>query len=200
MRVFVGMRLDDAARGHLADRCAAFDGTALRRVQPANYHVTLQFIGEVSEREVASIIGVLDAAVSRHSIATRQGKEGRITDDIGRWGAFPSRTHPRVVWAGFSDSHGALQGLAESVRAALGRLELGAPNRPFRAHVTVGYPRRSRTASSGGKMLSDVLRSPFGAPISVRFRSIALIKSEPGAAGSRYTDLAEWPLSTHRHA
>ncbi|MCG8481632.1 MAG: RNA 2',3'-cyclic phosphodiesterase [Spirochaetales bacterium] len=192
----MGIRLDDEAREHLARRSEALEGTALRRVEPANYHVTLQFLGSISDPEADSIVRALDTALY-HSTVIPNGVEGGLTDNIDRWGAFPSPARPRVVWAGLSDPRGALCTIAESVGTALAKIGFAAGTRPFRPHVTVGYLRRDRTKSDG-KMLSGALRTPFGAPIPVRFRSVALIRSEPDPAGARYTDLTSWPLSSHR--
>ena len=189
MRVFVGVRLDDTARDHLAARCASLESPALRRIRPANYHVTLQFLGSIAPRDVTAIIEAFEKR-------TRQSLNGaeHLTDAVDRWGAFPSPSRPRVVWAGFVDRDGRLRALAESVRTTLGGIGFVAEERPFRAHVTLGYTRRDAVRSER-RHLSSLLRRPFGAPISVRFHSVALIKSEQGPGGSRYTDVAAWPLA-----
>ena len=54
-------------------------------------HLTLQFLGNIEEDQIAGIMQVLEQA----------GKEAAPFDlEVGRLGVFPHFTNPRVVWIG----------------------------------------------------------------------------------------------------
>ena len=65
---------------------------ALRWVVPANYHVTVQFLGDLNERDVARVCGVMDS-FPRLSAAD-------LT--VARMTTFPHRGPPKTIVAGLS--------------------------------------------------------------------------------------------------
>ena len=64
MRTFVALELDDAVRARLAaarDRLAAA-GADVRLVDPALYHLTVKFLGEIDEADAEGAGAILEAA------------------------------------------------------------------------------------------------------------------------------------------
>ena len=94
----------------------------VRWVCPENYHLTLEFLGEVPASELPALTGRLDA-LSHPALTLR----------LGQPAARPSPRKPRLLWY---DVEGAVVGLRHA-------LELPGAE-PFSAHVTLGRLREPR--------------------------------------------------------
>ncbi|MGH7304691.1 MAG: RNA 2',3'-cyclic phosphodiesterase, partial [Candidatus Rokuibacteriota bacterium] len=102
-------------------------------------------------------------------------------------GAFPSAGRPRVVWAGVTDGASEMTELARRVDAALAALGLPRAERPFSPHVTLGRVRRPGRNPALTDALESASAREFGR---IRVSSAALMRSELGPGGARYTELA----------
>lgn len=110
-------------------------------VPPANMHVTLKFLGEISQESVSAIEDRL-----RRDLQNVAPIALRIAD----LGAFPSWEQPRVIWLGAASptendisresdaKQNALTRLAQQVESALVELGFDAESRPFHGHITLG--------------------------------------------------------------
>ena len=114
-RLFVGMRLDTDAAAELARRAEAFDDRLVRRIASENLHVTLLFIGDPAPATADDLVRALTPAMD----AVRAGGafSAPVRAEIDRWGAFPPRRTPRVLWAGLESP--TMEVLARRVVAAL---------------------------------------------------------------------------------
>ena len=95
MRLFIGIALDDALRVQLR-----WEAEALRAHMrgnfslPANYHVTLAFLGQHEESEIPAIRAAIDAASARC----------QFDIGIGGLGSFKNGNR-QIVWAGVNHSN-----------------------------------------------------------------------------------------------
>ena len=130
MRLFVQVRPSDAALAHLQRHLAD-----VRTSNPAQWHVTLAFLGEVPAAE--PLYDGLTAAAARHAPFQLSLRGG------GSFG-------PRATWAGLGGDVAALRALAadveEACRAAGAQLE----ERAYRPHLTVGRVDRRLLSSYDG--------------------------------------------------
>ena len=148
-------------------------------VRSDNFHVTLKFLGGVEAARLDAIaVALADAA--RASAPFDLG--------VGDLGAFPSRTRPRVLWAGIDDGAAATATLASHVDRVLGPLGFPPEGRVFSAHVTLGRVRAPRP----NPRLAEALRD--GAFGRQRVERLSLMRSELSPHGARYTELAAVPL------
>ncbi len=107
-------------------------------VKPELFHITLRFFGDLSQSELDRVSSVL---------RTLSGNIHAIEISWSHLGAFPSRRKPQVFWLGLSDPGQRLDSLADKVTSALLPEGFGLPDKPFRAHVTLGRVRaRSRVS------------------------------------------------------
>lgn len=132
MRLFVGLVPPPAALDDLDATCAPFRLARddLRWTGRELWHLTLAFLGEVSEESLATLAPTLERAASRHR---------PFTLSVAGGGAFsnPSRAH--VLWGGMSGDRRALADLAATVSAAalkVGVTPAGA-YRGFTPHLTL---------------------------------------------------------------
>src|SRR5688572_6795197 len=129
MRCFVAIELDPALRGYLAGLSSALAGEAsgagvkIRWVAPPLLHLTLRFLGEVSEEQLPAIQGAMTAAARAPSFTVAPSGLGFL----------PSATRPRVVYMGLSAS--ALSSVVEALEQGLIAAGLPAADRPFLPHI-----------------------------------------------------------------
>ena len=147
------------------------------------WHITLAFLGEVSEATAARLAPRLERATARHH-------EFRLA--FAGAGAFPSATRARVFWNGLSGDVHEVAGLAASVAAAARRAGAPSPDegRPFRPHLTLA---RCRVPADVRALIAAL--SGYRGPAWTADH-VHLIHSRPGSQ-PRYAPLGSWPLG-HR--
>ncbi|OPG06007.1 RNA 2',3'-cyclic phosphodiesterase [Microbispora sp. GKU 823] len=155
----------------------------LRWVDPALWHVTVAFLGEVPDEVLPELRVRLARAAARYSPETVS---------FGGAGAFPSASRGRIFWVGL-DAGPALTRLAGSVAAGARRAGAVETDRKrFHPHLTLA---RSRTRSRHG----DDLRPLVGALSAFGGRrwevsSVHLVRSHTGAS-VRYEQVEAYPLA-----
>jgi 2'-5' RNA ligase len=150
MRTFVALVPTAAEQRRLADASAGLReaGFPIRWVQPENVHLTLKFLGEVTEEGVREVCAAADSAaagVPPFEMA------------VGHFGAFPSLRRPQVVWVGV-ELESTLQSLQASLEEALAQLGYPREARPFRPHLTLGRARKHLSPNEL-RGLADLLQS-----------------------------------------
>jgi 2'-5' RNA ligase len=148
-------------------------------VGPDNFHLTLKFLGGVEAARLDAIAAALaDAAATCDPFDL----------GVGDLGAFPSRTRPRVLWAGIDDGAAAAATLASRLDVVLAPLGLPPEGRAFSAHVTLGRVRAPRPNPRLAQALSG---GAFGRQ---RVDRLSLMRSELSPRGARYTELVAVPF------
>lgn len=150
----------------------------VRWVKPENVHLTLKFLGDATEDELARAAEVLDSICERHEAfeVTTSG-----------FGAFPSARRARILWAGLGGGAGRLTALAHDVQRSLEALGFDPERRPYAPHLTLGRAR--------GRPV--VLDANEGTPPGLGFpvRNVELVESVLGGTGATYSTLAAYALS-----
>jgi len=145
-----------------------------------NVHLTLKFLGAVESDRLESVTAALTGAAA----TCRPFELG-----LGRLRAFPSLTHPRVIWAGVDEGAAESAALAARVDAALTGLGFEPETRPYSPHVTLGRVRQPRRQPH----LVEVTGG--GSHGRQRVDRVSLMRSELSPRGARYTELAAIPLA-----
>jgi len=190
IRTFIAIELPDSLCLALADLQERLrerlDGEgaarAVRWAKPGGIHLTLKFLGEVEEDFVPDIALALEGAA--------QGV-GEFELEPARVGCFPDLRSPRIVWVGFGAAPEPLFRLVRQVEEAMAGLRFPRERRDFQPHLTVGRV-ADRTRSAERKAVGRIVRE-VGAPAFAPFRvtGAALMQSELGREGARYTRLVE---------
>lgn len=129
LRLFVALGLPHATSMDLATLTGGGVPGA-RWVPPENYHVTLRFIGEVTEPQAEDVASAL-AAISARPFDLQ----------IKGCGVF-GHDQPRAIWAGVEPSE-ALTNLQKKIEHAFQRMRLAADKRKFVPHVTLARLRNA---------------------------------------------------------
>jgi 2'-5' RNA ligase len=182
MRLFVGLAPSAEALDHLDAACAPLrQGRGeLRWTSRELWHVTLAFLGEVSEERLPELLPRLERAARRHV---------PFGLNLAGAGAFPSPARANVLWGGLSGDKKALGELAMSVGA--GARRAGAPppdeGRRYRPHVTLA---RCRAPADVRTIVAEL--SGYRGPAWTA-GEIYLIRSTLGGQ-VRYETLGTWTL------
>jgi 2'-5' RNA ligase len=185
MRTFVAIELPEACKKKLGDVIARLRPRAsgVRWVDASSAHLTLKFIGELSEADAPKAIEAL-----RKAAASAKTFSFRIEGISG----FPPHGKPRVVHSPVVEPTGALASLAEAVDVALqDALGTAVEERSFKPHVTLGRLKDPRRCPTVDELAATVQDANFG---EVRADAIVLMKSELTPGGARYMPIERVPL------
>jgi RNA 2',3'-cyclic 3'-phosphodiesterase len=183
MRLFVAIAPPAAVLDELEASVAPLRARwpALRWTGPEAWHLTLAFLGEVSEDTAAALAPRLERAAHRHP---------SLALSFGPGGAFPSADRARVLWTGIEGDRPGLGALAMSVAAGARRAGAAPPDegRRFRPHVTLARCRQPCDVRQAVQSLAGYAGTPWTAG------EIHLIRSYLGAGPPRYQSEGTWPL------
>lgn len=197
MRLFVAVELDDLAREALARLAERLGKSAdpVSWIAPANFHLTMKFLGEAAEGAVPEI----EAACGR--AATGAAPFDMRLRGVG---AYPSARRPRVVWAGI-EAPPVLPALVERVEEEISPLGFPREKRPWSPHVTLGRVREPharrrprpgrmpgvapllRNGRAGASLEAALAREAAFEGGTVRVADLTLMRSELRRTGAVYT-------------
>lgn len=171
LRVFFALWPDAAAR----DVVAAMARDVVKREggnapRPENVHLTLAFVGDVAPDRVAALEGV-GAAAARAAAP--------FTLALDRRGGF---RETGIAWLGTDATPPELEAIMRRLNGGLAAVGFRVERRPFRVHVTLA--RKCRRPPAG-------IAVP---PVAWRVERVTLTASELRPEGSRYREIATWPL------
>ena len=182
MRLFLAIDPGSECRRHITTFIEDLRGltTRVRWVNEDKLHVTLAFLGEVNEAQLAQLTERVRRSMNRHS---------PFGVDVEGGGVFPDWRRPRVVWLGLRDG-GEMQRLGNDIVSTCAAL--GFPSdHPFRAHLTIGRVKDRLVTTE-----LEPLRARLAAVKTHHFdvTRVVLMRSVLGRAGSVYSELASFPL------
>jgi RNA 2',3'-cyclic 3'-phosphodiesterase len=151
--------------------------------RPESWHLTLKFLGEISEDDAARFAGEAESA----GLAEVPGGELATSGPV----AFPARGRPRVLGVGVNVIP-ALERLWRVAERAAGILGMPRENRPFHPHVTLARVRDPWPASAVEQFRTAVGDWRFPA---WRFSECVLFRSRLDPAGAVHTPLKTWELA-----
>ena len=148
-------------------------------VTPAqNLHLTLSFLGELDENEVAVATAAIETAAPRAGEGWELG--------WGEPGAFPNPRQPRVLWLGVgagADRLGEVHGALMGELAARG---LPIDDKPYRPHLTLARVRRPPLPADRATEVWEWLQAMPAVP-SLKVDSLVLFKSTLGKPAAVHT-------------
>ncbi|MBN1396039.1 MAG: RNA 2',3'-cyclic phosphodiesterase [Pirellulales bacterium] len=141
LRAFVAVEISEPLRARAGELIAALDGSAanVKWVEPHNLHLTLKFLGETHQRQIADVCRAVErgaASVAPFHLEVRGA------------GAFPNAARPRTVWLGAGAGAEEMVLLHDRVEAELGELGFREEHRRFQTHLTIGRVRGGKRGQS----------------------------------------------------
>ncbi len=166
-RLFIALVLPHEVKQYLANGCAILKKkwNFSRWVHPDDYHITLHFLGDVSENRKVQILSALH---------TCSGKSGSFPLCLSGLGTFGREKQPRVLWAGVSGDLSSLHALQKQVIKAVEPLGFPPEKRLYRPHITLARQYQSREF-----FMPAEVNSIFS-EIKWKADEIALYETQPG--------------------
>ena len=177
VRCFIAIALDNHARHRLGRVQAAMRSTGIRAGWPSaeNFHLTLKFLGNISEQALPGIKTILSEAV---------GNKSCFTITFNRLGAFPNAGRPRVIWIGPDKTSPGMARLQKDIDSSLNKRLNLAKEKKFSPHITLSRIRNHTNPN----LLKKILGTQTGA-ITIPVNRVHLIKSRLHPSGAVHTPL-----------
>lgn len=150
MRTFIAIDFDEQIKRQLSalqvklkPRCGS-----LKWVDPRQMHLTLKFLGEIKESQVATIRQALD------ELAAQCRPINVVVEELG---TFPPRGAVKVLWVGIKDAGGELAKCQARCEDLIEPLGFPRENRPFSPHLTLA---RTRDDSNSNQIRTALQQEP----------------------------------------
>jgi len=185
IRAFITAEANDVVRKELARVQAQLKKTLsgdITWVNPDNIHLTLRFLGHITDKDIENIKTILRAAVKKSNV---------FNMDLGVLSAFPNLNNPRVLWIGVNSGFDRLNELNAFIAESLEHINFPTGEKFFHPHFTLARIKSLNIKEN----FSDVLSKASPSHISGQIQKIALYKSNLTPGGAVYTCIQEEPLS-----
>jgi RNA 2',3'-cyclic 3'-phosphodiesterase len=180
LRTFIAVEISAAAREKVVGLIELLGAAEadVKWVESHNLHLTLQFLGDVSEKQIPDVC----KAVTRGA-----GEVPPFTLEIYGAGAFPNFGKPRTLWLGAKDGSDQMADLHDRVAFALAELGFRDEERRFQTHLTVGRVRSSKNVALLGPLLRQHANFSAGA---FQVEQVIVFSSRLERGGPIYEKLA----------
>jgi RNA 2',3'-cyclic 3'-phosphodiesterase len=190
-RLFIAIPIPDAVKANIEQAQAELrvalplPGKGISWTRPAQFHLTLRFLGDVEDVHVEALTANLFSAC-KGVAPLRLRATG--------FGFFPWTQAPRVIWVGLDEAGGRLLLLRKELESAVAGFVPEEDASRFSGHVTLGRVKKiSRVeAKQLGARVQAMADQVFG---EWSAHKVELIRSVLGSGGAQHTRLAQFELS-----
>jgi len=185
IRTFIAVPIPDDIRRQALDVAARLAAVAadVKWVEPQSLHWTLQFLGNVEQREIGDIAAAVAAAALECD---------PFELSILGAGAFPTPDRPRTLWLGAGEGREAMIALQAAIEKSLQPLGFRGEARRFTPHLTIGRPGRGEPPRALARELAALADFDGG---KMYVDEVILYSSELTREGPIYEPLAFAPLA-----
>jgi len=181
-RLFIAVEMDTEVQGAVAKLVQEFEkwDFVCKYVEAQKAHITLRFLGEVSNQDLEKVKEGCSKAV--------EGLK-QFNLKMEGLGAFPNLDHIKIIWVGATKGSENMKELAARINEFV---EVGEKDsRKFVPHLTFGRVRSNKNREKMIQLITGFKTKEFGETL---VREIVLKKSELTPEGPVYTDLARFSL------
>lgn len=163
---------------------------AIKWVKEENIHLTLKFLGELSEGKAEDLKrGVEETALN----------SAPFTISLQDTGAFPNWNRAKVIWVAVSNGKEELIQLQRGIEGSLVRYHFREEERPFSPHITIGRVKKGRRALESPQVTSITDESPMAADVHFSTEDflidkVSVMKSTLTSSGPIYERIGAIPL------
>lgn len=185
-RIFVAVNLPEGIKKELVGYQKNWPTLPIRWIKKENLHITLMFLGSISEEEIPEVLGTIEQVAQKYNPLS--------VNLIRICYAPPNKMPPRMLWAvgEKSEKLGQLYNdLQNSLLASSLKGSIGSENRPYSPHITLGRIRQWEFKRVNPEERPDVREK-----ISLNFmvNSIEVMESRLKPTGAEYTVLKSYKL------
>ena len=181
IRAFIAVELPEGLKKELAELEAQLGKNSppvVKWVDPNSIHITLKFLGEVSEDSIDELMLAIEESTQGVS---------PFKLEVCEVGAFPNLDRVQVVWVGVKGELDKIGQLQKKIEANTEQLDFPRESKVFTPHLTLGRVRNEAKPNDRqrlGKLLSE---TTFVALHNVDVNAVNLMKSQLTNAGAIYT-------------
>lgn len=192
MRLFVAAEPSDQVRSaaeasaqRLRDRLAITKAAGgIRWVPVTNMHLTVWFLGEVSDVRASAVLDALLPPLQTPAFDLH----------IAGFGAFPPSGPPRVLWMGVTRGLDDLARAHDEVGARLQPWGFPPEGRAYSAHLTIARVKEPPHGAARAAIRQAIAHEPADAG-SCRIEALTVFRSRTSPHGAIYEPLLRVPLS-----
>lgn len=180
MRTFIAIEIPKDIKKAIADYTDSVKGLFkdIKWVAPDNLHLTLKFLGNISETEFLKVCDCVSETVSNFN---------PFIMDLSHVGFYFSTKKARVIWIGADGGADNLIDLFQNLESCLEPAGFDRETRMFSSHLTIGRVKKFQRIIVPDKM-------PEFNPVTFEVKSIAVIKSTLTPHGPIYEKMFEGKL------
>jgi 2'-5' RNA ligase len=188
-RTFIALEMNRTLQRHLTGviQQVAQVLPGIRWVDPAGVHLTLAFLGELTDGELEGV---------KHAVASAARQSQPFAYSLSHLGSFGSPRQPRVIWVGIEEASGTLKHLHHVLNLELEQRKFAIEKRPFAPHLTLARIKAPLQAEELQR-LQRILAEPQQDLIpheDYQVEHINVMKSELSRAGAQYSSLQSYRL------
>ena len=180
-RVFLAINLPDRIKKEISFNLEKFksknDDYNIRWTSSDNYHLTIHFFGNVSNKQIALIERILSEEIK--NIPKFKIKTGDV-------GYLPNKRNPRIIYVEIIDIEKKLKDLVCKVEALLDKAHFSASRKPWKAHLSIA---RIKNYIKNEKIYEEKLKST-----SFKVKSVELMESHLNPTGSVFNVITSFGL------
>jgi 2'-5' RNA ligase len=185
IRTFIGVQVPTRVVNNVSRVINKLDatGASYNWVVPENLHVTLNFAGDILDREVHELCGELKRAIEVHE---------PFELSLNGVNGFPNAQQPRVLWIGVDEGADSLASLNRDIENTLSDWGINKDRNAYTPHMTLG---RLKKAGRWNEKMLDVVhrhRNHDGGTCSIDTVTVFSSFLDPG--GPSYTPMARVKL------
>jgi RNA 2',3'-cyclic 3'-phosphodiesterase len=178
IRLFVALNIPEIIKYQLIQLRDSVAGSNYKWEATEKLHLTLKFIGDVSEVNLNTIKSELDFLDNYTSLKC----------SINDFGFFYRDNKPSILWAGLVIEKSVFE-IVVRIESALEKFSIKKENRRFNPHLTL-----LRIKNDPGKNFVNSFKNFTFEPLNFTANSISLFKSELHPNGSKYFEIKNYKL------
>ena len=184
LRTFIAIELTREIQDVLKTTQEALrkSGGDVKWVKPENIHLTLKFLGELTENK----IDLVKAAMRKSLIGFKN-----FSFQLDVVGAFPKIENPKIIWVGISTGKLEIGQLVTTLGNNLESLGVEKEERDFAPHITIGRLRSSVNRFALTQMIKNHLLPPH---LEQKAGQVILFKSTLTSQGPIYEAIEKFAL------
>ena len=181
-RVFIGIPIGCKIKSILPSLKSSIHSSrdVIKWTPPENIHLTLSFLGNISEREISNVIQSIENEITFNYFKIK----------VEGLGVFPSTNIPINLWAGISKGVYELTLLHQFIEKSVRKYKASNKKEKFIPHITIARIRKSQRKIDVLPFLNTVY-----SPIELDINSICLYESLLSPEGVKYIVLTEFQLN-----
>ena len=182
MRLFTAINLSERSKNLINNKIEIVQKNIeekVKWVKKENWHITIKFLGEVEETNLAKI---------KNKIKEIKKFE-KFYFQINKIGAFPNLNYPKVIYLGIDSGKEKLIEINKEMEKKLAELNFEKEKRAYTPHITVGRSKDYTDNSNLASSLKEFHKKNHFINIYSYVDKISLMKSELTPKGPKYEEI-----------